>query len=116
MKEYFSGVASEEVRSDNFLEAVEISKAKGYEFVIEHQKDAKGRLTKTVLGWDVYIISYRIALHVFQYHPNLLKEVRKLHCEHVQNKKHNTNEVYLFAPTQRMIMNMDGFNYRKVIV
>ncbi len=96
--------------------AVAEAKSQKCDFVVEYKHDNSGNIKKTILGWDVYILSYNMAVSYFrgsQYLTTLLGNLHRLWL----NKHGNTHdEVYAWCPNNNMLFNMHGFDYKRIVI
>lgn len=91
---------------EDFSELVRRAKVTNNGFVVEYKYDSNNKVTKTILGWNVKIITYKMACEIFAGNLVYREIVEKLHTS-------GKNEVFAWVLGTKRIINMSGFNYSR---
>ena len=94
---------SEKELPDVLAEAVRLNNG----FVVQYTTDAHNNVVKTILGWNVRIITYKMACEQF---------VGNLFYRDIVEKQHTSgnNEVFAWVLGTPNLINLKGFNYSRI--
>ena len=102
-----------EKKTTNFKEAIEKAKAEGRSFIVKHSINKAGKLVKTILGWDMYIISYQMAKKLFDDNVELSAKLAEMHENRLSK---SDNEVYAWSPADKLLLEMHDINFQRILV
>lgn len=87
-------------------ELLRVAKIANNGFVVEYKYGDNNEVTKTILGWNVKIITYKMACEIFAGNLVYRDIVEKLHTP-------GKNEIFAWVLGTKSIINMSGFNYSR---
>lgn len=88
-------------------ELLRVAKIANNGFVVEYKYGDNNEVIKTILGWNVRIITYKMACEIFAGNIVYRKIVENLHSP-------GNNEVFAWVLGTKRIFKMAGFNYSKI--
>ncbi len=100
-------------KTTNFAEAVKSAKAEGRSFIVKHSINKAGKPIKTVMGWDMYIISYQMGKVLFTDNALIASKLEEMHAHHTSK---TDNEVYAWSPSDGLLLEMSGINFQRIIL
>lgn len=100
-------------KTTNFADAVKRAKDERCSFIVKHSINKAGKPVKTIMGWDIYIISYQMGKKIFADNTSLSARLEEIHHQHTSKTE---NEVYAWSPTDGLLMEMKDINFQRIVI